>query len=451
MSKPPLARLTELGHHYLEQEDPLLYQLLDREARRQENVLAMVASSSIADPSVLFCQGMPTSNVSTEGYPGARFHAGCEVVDEIERLAVARARVAFAAQYANVQPHSGTSANQIVMFSLLRPGDTILALGLKSGGHLSHGAAPSSSGQYFNAIHYGLNDDGFIDYQAVAALARQHQPKLIICGASAYPRTIDFQGFRRIADESGAYLLADISHIAGLVAAGEHPSPIDQAHFTTTSTYKQLYGPRGGLILIGKEHDTLAPDGRATLADLVQRAVFPYFQGTPNLSGVAAKARALAIVASPEFKTLAGRIKTNAQAIAQTFIDHGFQLVTGGTDNHMVLFNVLNKGITGVIAERALEACHIIVNKNNLPGDTKSPMVTSGVRLGSNSLTLRGMGAAEMRQCAGLIAEVLSSVKAMDDRHYELAPTIRLSVQEAVARLCSQFPIPRYSTRSDRY
>ncbi len=439
-----LCSLALTGGSVLHQQDPVLYDLLEREAARQNEVLMMVASSSSADPSVLLCQGSPASNVSTEGYPGARYHAGCEIVDEIERVAIERAKSAFAACYANVQPHSGTTANQIVMFSLLKPGDSILGLDLRSGGHLSHGAAAASSGRYFNAIHYGLDRDGFIDYEQVAELAHRHRPKLIICGASAYPRTIDFRRFRQIADEFGAYLLADISHIAGLVVAGEHVSPIDQAHFTTTSTYKQLFGPRGGLILMGKEYDSASPDGKRSLSQLMQRAVFPFFQGTPDLGGIAAKARALAIVAAPEFRSLAQRIRRNAQVLAHQLKDAGYQLVTGGTDNHMVLFDVLATGITGIIAEQALESCHIVVNKNSLPGDTKSPLVTSGVRLGSNTLSLRGMGEDEMRSCAELILQVLSSIEVLDERRYRLDDRTQKAVREVVGGLCAQFPIPRY-------
>ncbi|MFQ5401593.1 MAG: serine hydroxymethyltransferase [Anaerolineae bacterium] len=444
MNNDALNQLTQRGLEYLADEDPALYEMLERETRRQANVLMMVASSSIADPSVLVCQGMAATNVSTEGYPGRRYHAGCEVVDEIERLAVKRARQAFQAQYANVQPHSGTTANQTVMFSLLKPGDTILGLGLKSGGHLSHGSRASASGNVFRAIGYGLDDAGFIDYEQVAQLAQEHKPKLIVCGASAYPRVIDFQRFRHIADEVGAFLLADISHIAGLVVAGEHPSPIDHAHFTTTSTYKQLFGPRGGLILIGKDHDLPAPDGKRTLAQLMQRAVFPYFQGTPNLSGIAAKARAFHRVATPEFKTLAQRIKANARTIARILMDRGYRVITGGTDNHIILFDVLATGVSGVIAEKALEECRIIVNKNSIPGDVKSPLVTSGVRLGTNSLALRGMGPDEMVQCTELLVTLLSAVKPQDNRRYELDSHTRQSVRDGVKSLCRRFPIPRY-------
>ena len=448
MGQNRLTELTVQGIELLCKEDPALYGLLEQECYRQTNVLAMVAASSIADPSVLVCEGMATANVTTEGYPGARFHAGCKVVDEIERLAIERAKVAFQAKYANVQPHSGTSANEIVLFSLLKPGDTILGLELDSGGHLTHGAKPSVSGQYFNAIGYGLNQEGFIDYDQVRRLAQQFKPRLIICGASAYPRTIDFKRFREIADEVGAFLLADISHIAGLVVAGEHPSSIDHAHFTTTSTYKQLYGPRGGLILIGKDYESPAPDGKSTLSEMIQRAVFPFFQGTPNLSAIAAKARALAMVEGPEFKRLTNRIVADAKALAKCFNEKGYRVLTGGTDNHMVLIDVLSSGMTGVIAERALEECNIIINKNRIPGDKKSAFVTSGIRLGTNSLALRRMGPSKMPQCADLIHSVLSAIKPFGDREYELDKTVKESVQADVKQLCRQFPIPCYPIES---
>jgi len=383
-------------------------------------------------------------NVTTEGFPGRRYHAGCEVVDEIENLAVERAKAVFNAQYANVQPDAGTTANQIILFSLLNAGDIIQGMDLKAGGHLSHGATAAVSGKYFNAVGYGLNADGFIDYDEVAALAAEHRPKMIICGSSAYPRVIDFVRFRQIADEVGAYLLADISHIAGLVAGGAHPSPIDHAHFTTTSTYKQLLGPRGGLILMGRDHDSPTPDGKRTLAQMMQRGVFPFFQGTPNLSAIAAKAAAFTRLVTPEFRALAAGIVENARAIADELASHGYSVLTNGTDNHMVLFNVLEKGITGYVAEKALESCDIIVNKNALPNDPKPPTVASGLRLGSNSLTIRGMGAAHMQQCTALIHEVLSDVRANDDRSFELLPSVQTAVRAKVHGLCDEFPIPGY-------
>lgn len=441
----PLAELARRGLERLSQDDPRLYQLLEQEYARQTSVLTMVAASSVADPSVLACEGTPTVNVTTEGYPGARFHAGCRYVDEIERLAIERAKAAFGARYANVQPHSGSSANAIVTCGLLRPGDTILGLEIGAGGHLTHGARASLSGQYFQAVGYGLNPDGLIDYAQVERLAREHKPRLIVCGASAYPRVIDFQRFRQIADEVGAYLLADISHIAGLVVAGVHPNPIDHAHFTTTSTYKQLYGPRGGLILMGRDAESLGPDGKRTLPELIQRAVFPFFQGTPSLSAITAKARALAIVAGPEFKALARRIVANAQALAGAFRARGYRVLTGGTDNHMVLIDVwTSKAITGLIAERALEDCYIVINKNAIAGDGKGVTVTSGMRLGSNGVAHRGMGEAEMEACAGLIDGILGSLKTRGDREYDLDPEARGAFRSSVAELCARFPIPQY-------
>lgn len=444
MTDCPVAETARTGVERLRDDDPVLYGLLRREQGRQQQTLMMVAAGSVADPSVLACGGSAALNTTTEGYPGARYHAGCEVVDEIERLAAARARAAFGATYANVQPHSGTSANQVVMFGLLHPGDTVLGLDLDAGGHLSHGARASVSSRYFRALAYGVDADGRIDYDGARQLALQHRPRLIVCGASAYPRTIDFARFRRIADEAGSLLLADISHIAGLVAAGEHPSPIDHAHFTTTSTYKQLYGPRGGVILMGRDHDTAAPGGRGTLSDLIQRAVFPFFQGTPDLATVAAKARALERVAAPEFRILARRITAGARALAASLSDRGYRVVTGGTDNHIVLVDVLQRGITGFVAERALEECGIVVNKNRLPGDAKSALVTSGIRLGTNALALRGMGPAEMPGCAYLLDEVLCGLTVLGDRAYELDPGVRERVRARVRELCERWPLPHY-------
>ena len=368
-------------------------------------------------------------------------------IDEIERLAVSRAKAAFQAQYANVQPHSGSSANAVVIFSLLKAGETILGLDLDSGGHLTHGSKASVSGQYFNAVGYGLTAQGLIDYDQVHALAKQHRPKLIICGASAYPRVIDFKRFRAIADDVGAYLLADISHIAGLVVAGVHPSPIDHAHFTTTSTYKQLYGPRGGLILMGKDHEALAPDGKKTLTQMVQRGVFPYFQGTPDLAAIASKARALDWVMRPAFKTIAQLIVDDARKLSELVTQQGYRVLTGGTDNHIVLIDVLStRNITGVIAEKALEECNIVINKNRIPGDMKSALVASGARLGTNSLALRGMGPAEMPECADLMHRVLSAVQAEDDHRYSLADEIKRSCKEQVKALCQRFPLPHYGS-----
>ncbi len=439
-----LSAFAYQGIELLSQEDPDLYALLEAEYYRQANTLTMVASCSIADPSVYLCEGMVSSNVTAEGYPGKRFHAGCKIIDGIEQLAIDRAKEAFHAQYANVQPHSATTANEIVMASILKPGDTILGMELQYGGHLTHGAKVSLSGQYYHAIGYGLDEQGFIDYEQVAALAYTFKPKLIICGATAYPRFIDFQRFRSIADEVGAFVLADISHTAGLVIAGLHPSPIDHAHFTTTCTHKQLFGPRGGLILMGRDYTCLAPDGKRTLAELMQRGVFPLFQGAPILNAIAAKARTLSRVLTPEFTTVAKRIVDDANSLARCFIEQDFKVVSRGTDNHIVLLDLTTRGISGIIAERVLEECNIIVNKNRIPGDTKSAQITSGIRLGTNSLALRSMGASEMRVCAELITHVLAATHVFNEQEYCLDPAIKEAVQAEVKRLCQSFPIPRY-------
>jgi glycine hydroxymethyltransferase len=444
MSETILTAFARQGVDLLRQEDPALCRLLEQEYERQTTTLAMVASSSIVDPSVLACEGTVPVNVTAEGYPGRRFHAGCQFIDEIEQLAIDRAKAAFKAQYANVQPHSASLANEIVMFSLLKPGDTILGMQLQYGGHLTHGAKASISGRYFNAIGYGLNEEGFIDYDQVSRLAHEVRPRLIICGATAYPRIIDFRRFREIADEVGAFLLADITHTAGLVVAGLHPSPIDHAHFTTTCTHKQLYGPRGGLILIGRDSDNPSPDGRSTLAELMQSAVFPMVQGAPIPNMLAAKARALARVVRPEFHILAKQIIANGRALAACFVNKGYPVVSGGSDNHIVLLDVAARGLTGLIAERALEACNVIVNKNKIPGDKKSTLVTSGIRLGTNSVARRGMGAAEMKECANLIDKVLGSLDVFGDYKYALGSATKESVQDTVRQLCRRFPIPYY-------
>jgi len=449
MSLSSLLSFARHGLRRLKGDDPRLYELLDREHRRQQNTLVMVAASSIADPSVIACEGTSTSNVTTEGYPGRRFHAGCEFVDEIERLAIARAKEAFGALYANVQPHSGSSANEIVLFSLLQPGDSILGLDLNSGGHLTHGAPSSVSGQHFRGLTYGLSAEGRIDYDQAERIAEQTKPRVIVAGASAYPRAIDFSRFRRIADSVGAYLLADISHIAGLVVAGVHANPINDAHFTTTSTYKQLYGPRGGLILMGKDADQAAPRGKGTLANSIQRAVFPFFQGTPSLNVIAAKARALAMVQSPEFKSLARRIVRSARALAECFQDRGYRVLTGGTDNHMVFLDVAARGLSGVIAEQALQECNIIVNKNRIPGDSLPATVASGMRLGTNTMAIRGLDEAQMTHCAALVDQVLRSLEVRGPSEYLLAPSVRDETRQEVIRLCREFPLPHYAAESE--
>ncbi len=444
MSQNLIADLAAAGVDILEREDPALFGLLEREYQRQCEVLTMVAASSIVDPSVLVAESSLPVNVTAEGYPGARFHAGCAVIDEVESLAIERAKEAFGARYANVQAHSATTANQVVMCALLKPGETLLGLELDSGGHLTHGARPSLSGQYFNAVGYGLLEDGAIDYEGVRALAHEHRPRLIICGTTAYPRVIDFERFRAIADEVDAILLADITHIAGLVIAGLHPSSIDHAHITTTCTHKQIYGPRGGLILMGRDYDRQLPGSKRTLAMMTQKGVFPFFQGAPKLNSIAAKARALDRVLDPGFKDLMQRIVDDARALAATFTELGYRVITGGTDNHLVVIDVGSTGVTGLVAERALEDCHIVVNKNRIPGDQRPPMVTSGVRIGTNSMALRQMGPEVMPRCARLVHRVLTSVEATGDREYEIAPEVRDEVRAAVRELCDTYPIRSY-------
>jgi glycine hydroxymethyltransferase len=424
--------------------DRTLYDLLEHEHRRQADVLMMVASSSVAESGALVCMASTAINVTAEGYPGQRFQAGCQYIDAIEQLAVDRAKAAFGARYANVQPHSATVANQVVMFSLLEPGDAILGLDLKCGGHLSHGAKASVSGKYFHSLAYGLDGAGHIDYAAVRRLALEHRPKLIICGTTAYARTLDFGRFRQIADEAGAYLLADMTHIAGLVATGLHPSPIDQAHFTTTCMYKQLCGPRGGLILMGRDYDCPGPRSLPSLAAAMDRGVFPLVQGAISPSSIAAKAFALARLGSADFRALAERILSCSRGMAQALTAAGYALVGGGSDNHMLLVDLTSRGISGLMAERALEQSGIIVNKNLVPADPRPATIASGIRLGMNSLAGRGMAGSEMAECSDLVDRVLGAITPTGDKDYVLDATVRASVAERVRALCRRFPLPGY-------
>jgi glycine hydroxymethyltransferase len=439
-----LAALLLAGADRLRLEDPELHRILEAEYHRQSVSLPMVASSSIVDPSVLACQGTTAVNVTAEGYPGRRYHAGCGHIDEIEQLAIDRAKDAFGASYANVQPHSASIANEIVLAALLRPGDTLLGMDLRQGGHLTHGAPASISGTYYRAHAYGVGADGLIDCDRVLDTARACRPKVIICGATAYPRLVDFERFRTIADAVGALLIADISHVAGLVIAGLHPSPIDHAHVTTTCTHKQLYGPRGGLILMGRDHDMAVPGRKQTLAQLMQQSVFPFFQGAPAVNVIAAKARALAWCGSPGFKALTERIVADARALARAFERRGYHVISGGTDNHIVLLDLRNRRLTGITAQRALDAAAIVVNMNLVPGDPKPPSITSGLRLGTNSLAHRGMGAAEMDTCADLAERVLAAARNVTDRTYDIDPAVLAEVRERVRALCERWPIPEY-------
>lgn len=440
-----LQQFARAGVDLLEAEDPTLYGLMEAEYRRQNRSLALVASCSPTHPSTLACEGSFTSNVTAEGYPGARFHAGCEYVDKFEQLAIDRTKEAFGAAYANVQPHTASTANQVVMSSLLKPGDTLLGMDLDSGGHLSHGSKVNISGKVFQSYGYGLDTEGFLDYDQAAAMAKEHQPKLIICGTTAYPRMIDWERFRAIADDVGAYLLADITHIAGLVITAEHPNPIDVAHVTTTCTHKQIYGPRGGLIMLGKDKDTKGPDGKATLERLMQRGVFPLIQGAPIVNNIVAKARAIGRTLTPEFRTLAKRIVSLSRALAAALMEKDARIMSGGSDNHIVVMDALTSfGLTGVVAEEALEDCHIIVNRNRIAGDTKPPKVGSGVRFGTNTLAVRELADADAAACADLISDVLRATELISDKEYKLDKDQRDAFRERVGALCARFPIPGY-------
>ncbi|VAW70210.1 Serine hydroxymethyltransferase [hydrothermal vent metagenome] len=445
MSEPILTTFAKNAVDMLSAEDPTLYKLIEQEYTRQTVSLAMVASCSNEHPSVLACEGTFTSNVTAEGYPGSRFHAGCEFVDQFEQLAIDRAKQAFGAQYVNVQPHTASTANQVVTSRLVNPGETLMGMSLDAGGHLSHGAKVNISGAFYNAVGYDLDENGFIDYDQAEALAIEHKPKLIICGTTAYPRIIDWQKFRDIADKVGAYLLADITHIAGLVIAGEHPSPIDIAHITTTCTHKQLYGPRGGLIMMGKDHELPSPKGKGTLTNLMQSGLFPFTQGAPIINKIVGKARALDRANKPEFKVLAKRIVNLSRALAGAFVEEGITVVSGGSDNHIILANTMSSfGVTGIVAEKALEECNVIINKNWIPGDTLSPFVTSGIRIGTNSMAARGLDESTMKQCASLIARILKDVNVVSEKEYTLDVDKRDAYRAEVKEIAVKFPIPGY-------
>jgi glycine hydroxymethyltransferase len=429
----------------LKEQDVQIYDLITREYERLQNSLQLIAAENQCSRAVLAALGSVVQNKTTEGFPGVRFHGGCEFVDDIENLAAARAKETFGAQYANVQPHSGTAANQIILTALLERGDRILSLGLDQGGHVSHGAGVSFSGKFFDAESYCVNGETFaLDYNAIRDQAIALKPKLIICGASAYSRVIDFREFRRIADLVGAYLLADISHIAGLVIAGVHPSPIDEAHFTTTSTYKPG-GPRGGLILMGRDYNsTINVSGKKKpLWEHIQKTTFPGVQGTPYLNNVAAKAVFFKETLSEEYRAIQFKIVENAKRLSDDLIELGYDLLTGGTDNHMVLINVANfrEGMTGVIAQKCLEDCGIIVNMNRLPYDTKSMAVASGMRLGTPIVTKNGMGAVEMHSISELIDTVLKGVRVVTNSEYRIDESLRSEIRNKIKQLCSRFPM----------
>ncbi|HET6857868.1 MAG TPA: serine hydroxymethyltransferase [Streptomyces sp.] len=437
-----VARHLGRGYSTLGELDPELTGLMGRELNRQRETLSLVASGVPVPGSTAILSAMPCDNVTAEGYPGRRYHAGCEVIDEIEALAIDRAKQLFGATYVNVQPHSASSANLAVLASLLKPGERILGMRLREGGHLTHGSPASFSGRNFEPHSYGLGSDGLIDYDQVRRLALELRPRIIICGATAYSRAIDFARFREIADESGALLLADISHIAGLVATGLHQSPIDYADITTACTHKQLFGPRGGLIMSGKRSE-LSPDGGPqSLARVMQRTVFPFFQGAPHPAGMAAKARAFGAAATPEFRALCERIVELSGALVELLGDAGFPIVSRGSDNHIVLVDVASAGTTGAAAEAALEACGIITNKNLIPGDTNSPSVTSGLRLGTNALASRMFDRAGVEQVAAVMVTVLKAIAAAGGTTEASLPAeVVAQARESVAKISARYPL----------
>ena len=409
--------------------DPDIARVMGSELARQKEQIELIASENIVSKAVMQVQGSVLTNKYAEGYPGRRYYGGCEHVDVAEELAIERVRKLYDCAYANVQPNSGSQANQAVFQALIKPGDTVLGMSLAAGGHLTHGAAPNQSGKWFKAVQYGVRrDDHRIDFDEVEALAKEHQPKLIIAGGSAYPRIIDFARFREIADSVGAYLLVDMAHISGLVAGSAHPSPLPFAHAVTTTTHKTLRGPRGGLILSNDE----------ALGKKFNSAIFPGIQGGPLMHVIAAKAVAFAEALQPEFKLYIQQVVNNARALADTLQGHGFDIVSGGTENHLVLVDLRPKGLTGDVSEAALERANITCNKNGVPFDPEKPMVTSGIRLGTPAGTTRGFGVGEFRRVGDLIAEVLGAVSAADG---QAVPEAEAGVRDQVKALCDQFPI----------
>ena len=382
--------------------DPDLAHAMELEIQRQEDHIELIASENFVSKAVMAAMGSPLTNKYAEGYPGKRYYGGCEFVDMAETLAIERAKQLFGCTYANVQPHSGAQANMAVFFALLKPGDTVMGMSLDHGGHLSHGSPANMSGSYFHIVPYGVDDNGFLDSDEVARIARECQPKLIVCGASAYARKIDFKRFREIADEVGAFLMADIAHIAGLVCTGYHESPIPYAHVTTSTTHKTLRGPRGGLILSSAE---FAEEHK------LNKAIFPGIQGGPLEHVIAAKAVCFKEALTPEFKAYAKAVIDNAQALSQGLQKRGFSIVSGGTDNHLMLVDLQSRQVTGKAAEKLLDAANITCNKNTVPNDPASPFVTSGIRLGTPAVTTRGFQTADMDIVAEAISLVIENVE----------------------------------------
>jgi len=425
--------------------DREVYDLIRREYDRQKNTLQLIAAENQCSQAVLAALGSVVQNKTTEGFAGARFHGGCEVVDTLERLAIERAKETFGAKYANVQAHSGTSANLIVITAVLHSGDRILSFGLDQGGHVSHGARLSFAGKFFETEHYCVDPVTYLlDYEDIREKALEFRPNLIICGASAYSRVIDFEMFRRIANEVGAYLMADISHISGLVIAGVHPSPIDWAHFTTTSTYKPG-GPRGGLILMGKDYEQPITVGKRAMPmwEHIDKMTFPGMQGTPHLNNIAAKAVFFKETLSQEYKARQFRIVENAKRLAKELTHLDYDVLTGGTDNHLLLVDVTSfrDGLTGAIAQRSLEDCGIIINMNRLPYEKRSAFVTSGMRLGTPIVTKNGMGQDEMELITQMVDRVLRRVEILGEREYVLDAGFKTEMREKVRELCAKFPM----------
>ena len=409
--------------------DPELFGSITSELGRQRDEIELIASENIVSAAVMEAQGSVLTNKYAEGYPGRRYYGGCQYVDVAENLAIDRAKELFGCGFANVQPNSGSQANQGVFQALIKPGDTILGMDLSAGGHLTHGAKPNQSGKWFNAVHYGVRkQDNLIDYEQIQELANEHKPALIIAGGSAIPRQIDFAKFREIADSVGAYLLVDMAHIAGLVAAGEHPSPFPYAHVATTTTHKTLRGPRGGMILTNDE----------AIAKKVNSAIFPGIQGGPLMHVIAGKAAAFGEALRPEFKTYQKQVRANAVALADQLIKGGLDIVTGGTDTHVLLVDLRPKGVTGNIVDAALGRAHITTNKNGIPFDPEKPTVTSGIRLGTPAGTTRGFGEAEFRNIADLIIEVVDGLAA---NGADGNGDVEASVRGKVAALCARFPL----------
>ena len=404
----------------LSQYDPEVFASCDRELKRQQHNIELIASENIVSEAVLLAAGSILTNKYAEGYPSKRYYGGCVYVDEVEEIARERAKKLFGAEHANVQPHSGANANLAVFFALLQPGDTVLSMSLAHGGHLSHGSPVNISGKYFNIVPYFVDDETqTINYETLRALALEHKPKLILAGASAYPRTIDFKKFREIADEVGAYFMVDMAHIAGLVAAGVHESPVPYADVVTTTTHKTLRGPRGGLILCREQY-----------AKQIDKAIFPGTQGGPLMHIIAAKAVAFGEALTDEFKDYQRKIAANAKVLADALLKKGFKLVSGGTDNHLMLLDLQGTGLTGKELEKRLDEVHITANKNAVPNDPESPFVTSGIRIGTPAVTSRGFGAEEMEKIAGFIADVTFDYENSRER-----------VCREVIELCEKFPI----------